>query len=92
MMTDVKKDAKSVTPCPATPNWVSSIDRGRKQFIEPLRFTGSVKDARVRLLEVFFSLKRARVFPFSASAFCDVLFSVWSLKPIQVIAVGGGLI
>lgn len=50
-----------ITPCPSRPNCVSSIDRGRKHFIEPLRFTGSAEDARHCLLEALSELKRTRV-------------------------------
>ena len=55
------ENPKMITPCPSTPNCVSSIDRNRKHFIEPLRFVGPLRNARDRLLEVLFSLKRTRV-------------------------------
>ena len=58
---DAKGNAKMITSCPSTPNCVSSIDRDRKHFIEPLRFAGSAKNAQYRLLEVLSSLKRTRV-------------------------------
>ena len=61
MKTATKKNPKKITPCPSTPNCVSSIDRNRKHFIEPLHFVGPLRNARDRLLEVLFSLKRTRV-------------------------------
>ena len=59
--TGVDEKVKMLTPCPASPNCVSSVDRDRKHFIEPLRFAGSVEEARSRLMEVLSSLKRTRV-------------------------------
>jgi apolipoprotein D and lipocalin family protein len=59
--TDAKKNIKIITSCPSTPNCVSSIDKGRKHFIEPLRFMGSAKEAQYRLLNILSELKRARV-------------------------------
>jgi len=50
-----------LTPCPAKPNCVSSVDKDPKHYVEPLRYAGSVADARNRLLEVISSLKRSRV-------------------------------
>ena len=40
---------------------MSSIDKRRKHFIEPLRFVGSAKDAQYRLLNILSELKGARV-------------------------------
>ena len=52
------------TPCPKTPNCVSSIDTGRGHFIQPLEFTGSARDAQHRLLRILNGLKGARVVAF----------------------------
>jgi uncharacterized protein (DUF1499 family) len=59
--TDAIENDIKITPCTSRPNCVSSIDRGRKHFIEPLRFTGSAEDARHCLLEALSELKRTRV-------------------------------
>jgi len=59
--TDSKENIKMITSCPSTPNCVSSIDRDRKHFIQPLSFAGSVKDAQSRLLNILSELKRARI-------------------------------
>jgi apolipoprotein D and lipocalin family protein len=58
---DAKENIKMITSCPSTPNCVSSVDKGRKHFIEPLRFVGSAKDAQYRLLNILSELKLARV-------------------------------
>ena len=52
---------KTITPCPKTPNCVSSVDTDPKHFIQPLQFVGKATDARERLLNVLYSLKRVRV-------------------------------
>jgi apolipoprotein D and lipocalin family protein len=64
MKTDAGENLKMMMSCPSTPNCVSSIDRDRKHFIEPLHYKGSAEDAQNRLLEVLFSLKRTRVVTF----------------------------
>jgi apolipoprotein D and lipocalin family protein len=56
-----KGEDKMITPCPSTPNCVSSLDKGRKSYIEPLTYAGSEKDARKRLLKVLSLMKRTRV-------------------------------
>jgi uncharacterized protein (DUF1499 family) len=52
---------KTITPCPKTPNCVSSVDTDPKHFIQPLQFVGKATDARERLLKILYSLKRVRV-------------------------------
>jgi len=64
MKKDAKRNVEMITPCPSTPNCVSSVDRDPKHFIEPLHFLGPAKEAQQRLLEVLHSLKRTRVVTF----------------------------
>jgi uncharacterized protein (DUF1499 family) len=52
-----------ITPCPKTPNCVSSVDVDG-HFIRPLHFTGSAIDAQYRLLNVLYGMKRVRVVKF----------------------------
>jgi apolipoprotein D and lipocalin family protein len=59
--TAAQEKTEVLTPCPSSPNCVSSVDKDPKHYVEPLRFTGSVEDARNRLLKVLSSLKRTRV-------------------------------
>ena len=58
--TDAQGKDRVLTPCPSTPNCVSSVDKDPKHYVEPLRFTGSVEGARNRLLEVLSALNRTR--------------------------------
>jgi len=51
----------TLTPCPSSPNCVSSLSEDRKHFIEPLRYTGSLEEARQRLCEILEKTNCARV-------------------------------
>jgi apolipoprotein D and lipocalin family protein len=59
--TDAYVKVRMPTACPSTPNCVSSVDRDPKHFVEPLRITGSIKDAHDRLLGILSNFNRARV-------------------------------
>ena len=50
-----------ITPCPNTPNCVSSLDRKGDRFVAPLDYEGRLEDAKERLLQVIRSLPRAQV-------------------------------
>ena len=52
-----------ITPCPKTPNCVSSVDDDG-HFIHPIRFTGSAVNAQYRLLNILYKLNRVRVVRF----------------------------
>ena len=52
---------KTMTPCPKTPNCVSSVDTDPKHFIQPLQFVGKATEAHERLLKILYSLKRVRI-------------------------------
>ena len=51
----------ALTPCPKTPNCVNSQAIGGKQYIQPIRYTGTQKEARNRLLQVLDSIKRTNI-------------------------------
>jgi len=50
-----------ISPCPSSPNCVSSLSKDRKHAIEPLQFSGSRDKARQKLLGILEKLNRARV-------------------------------
>lgn len=58
------KNVHAITPCPRTPNCVSSVNNDRWHFIHPLQFEGKAKDAQYRLLNLLNELKRVRVVAF----------------------------
>lgn len=53
--------AGHLSPCPDTPNCVSSQSEDVSHFIEPLRYEGSVADAKKVLISVVQSMKRTRI-------------------------------
>ena len=56
-----KENDKMMSPCPKTPNCVSSLDSDRRHFVEPFYFTGSTKDAMEKVVNIISDFKRARV-------------------------------
>jgi uncharacterized protein (DUF1499 family) len=50
-----------LSPCPDSPNCVSSQSTDSARFIEPLRYTGNLADARQKLIDLLEKSKRARV-------------------------------
>ena len=53
-----------MTPCPRTPNCVSSVDTDRGHFVQPLRFAGPAINSQYRLLNILNEFKGARVVTF----------------------------
>ena len=51
----------ALMPCPKTPNCVSSQAVGEKQYIQPIRYTGTHKEARARLYQILDSFKRTKI-------------------------------
>lgn len=47
--------------CPDSPNCVSSYATDTSHHVEPLRYTGTLNDARQAVLSVLYSMKRTRV-------------------------------
>ena len=50
-----------LSPCPNSPNCVSSQSSDRRQFIEPVRYEGTEQKAMERLIEVIQGMKRCRI-------------------------------
>ena len=50
-----------LTPCPSSPNCVSSLSEDRRHAIEPLQYTGSRDEARERLVGILDKQAAARV-------------------------------
>ena len=49
-----------LTSCPKTPNCVNSQAVGKKQYIQPIRYSGTRQKARARLLQILKSEKRTK--------------------------------
>jgi uncharacterized protein (DUF1499 family) len=50
-----------LSPCPDSPNCVSSQSKDPARFIEPLHYTGNRADARQKLIDLLEGSKRARL-------------------------------
>ena len=50
-----------LSPCPDSPNCVSSQSTDSARFIEPLRYTGNLADARQKLIGLLENAKRVRL-------------------------------
>jgi uncharacterized protein (DUF1499 family) len=48
-------------PCPDSPNCVSSLSTEKAHFIEPLHYTGSLADARQKLIDILQNTKQVRL-------------------------------
>ena len=53
--------AEIFTPCPDSPNCVSSLADNKKQFIAPIPYTGENSAVQQELLEIINSFKRVRI-------------------------------
>ena len=50
-----------LTPCPKTPNCVSSQAQDKEHYIEPIKFEGTQQEAHDRLLQIIESEKRTKI-------------------------------
>lgn len=50
-----------LSPCPGSPNCVSTQAAGDKHSIDPIRYTGTKEQAKQRLVQVISSMKRAKI-------------------------------
>ena len=50
-----------LAPCPDSPNCVSTQAEDTKHHMDPISYTGTLEQARQRLLKVISSMRRARV-------------------------------
>lgn len=49
------------SPCPNTPNCVSSLETGSSHYIEPLSYQGPLEEAKQRLLDVINGFPRTQM-------------------------------
>ncbi|MGD8992835.1 MAG: DUF1499 domain-containing protein [Desulfobacterales bacterium] len=50
-----------LSPCPESPNCVSSLSGNEKQFVEPFKYSGSIEKARQMLVSILENAHRARL-------------------------------
>ena len=51
-------------PCPQTPNCVSSQATDKEHYIQPVAFSGTLQEAKARLLQILESEKRTKMLTF----------------------------
>jgi uncharacterized protein (DUF1499 family) len=59
--THATAEPNRLSPCPDSPNCVSSQSKDPARFIEPLRYTGNLADARQKLINLLENSKRTRL-------------------------------
>ncbi len=50
-----------ITPCPDSPNCVSSLEKGTGRYTPPLSYAGSTEDARIKLIKVLKGFERVEI-------------------------------
>ena len=50
-----------LTPCPDSPNCVSSQSKDQHHYIEPLHFTGPLEASRKKLIKILDSMQRVKI-------------------------------
>ena len=53
-----------LSPCPKSPNCVSSLSEDKSHFVEPLSYRVSQEEARQKLISVIHSMKRSELVTF----------------------------
>ena len=48
-------------PCPKSPNCVSTQAIDEKQKMEPMNYSGDLKDAKAKIIDIINSLKRSKI-------------------------------
>lgn len=50
-----------LSPCPTSPNCVSSLSADKSHYVEPLTYEVTLEEAREKLISVIHSMKRAEI-------------------------------
>ena len=50
-----------LSPCPTTPNCVSSLSEDKSHYVEPLKYNGTPEEAIEKLISVIHSMKRTEI-------------------------------
>ena len=50
-----------LSPCPESPNCVSSLSEDKSHYVEPLSYKGLLEEAREKLISVIHSMKRSEI-------------------------------
>ena len=50
-----------LSPCPTSPNCVSSLSEDKSHYVEPLKYNGTPEEAREKLISVIHAMKRSKI-------------------------------
>ena len=50
-----------LSPCPTSPNCVSSLSEDKSHYVEPLTYEAKLEEAREKLISVIHSMKRSEI-------------------------------
>jgi uncharacterized protein (DUF1499 family) len=50
-----------LSPCPKSPNCVSSLSEDKSHYVEPLTYTATLEEAREKLISIINSMKRSEI-------------------------------
>ena len=59
--TEMKVTNDRLSPCPESPNCVSSLNEDKSHYVEPLIYMGTLEEAREKLISVINSMKRTEI-------------------------------
>ena len=58
---NMKATNDRLSPCPTSPNCVSSLSEDKSHYVEPLKYNGKPEEAREKLISVIHSMKRSEI-------------------------------
>ena len=58
---EMKATNDRLSPCPESPNCVSSLNEDKSHYVEPLIYMGTLEEAREKLISVINSMKRTEI-------------------------------
>ena len=61
VVTDTTNAAEMLSPCPNSPNCVSSLSKDKNQFVKPFKYSGSFETARQNLINILENSRGARL-------------------------------
>ena len=61
VVTDTTNASEMLSPCPDSPNCVSSLSEDKKHFVDPFKYDGSIEEVRQRLIGILENTRRARL-------------------------------
>ena len=58
---EMKATNDRLSPCPQSPNCVSSLSQDKSHYVEPLTYKATLEEAREKLISIIHSMKRSEI-------------------------------